>query len=152
MALSQKRNHFFISYTNLVFFFFLCISLLDKAVCIRISNQISDTVVDSPDRPLKSAVFALGSFWRSEAAFGCINGVVRTTAGYAGGTKMNPEYRNLGDHAESVQVSLLFQFEDWANVYFVIPLPPALNWAIFLISYLFWVILLNLFVLIDKLV
>ncbi|CAN6970810.1 hypothetical protein IGI04_033939 [Brassica rapa subsp. trilocularis] len=83
---------------------FLYISLLDKTVSIRLSNQISDPVVDSPDRPLKSAVFALGSFWRSEAAFGCINGVVRTTAGYSGGTKVNPEYRKLGDHAESVQV------------------------------------------------
>ncbi|KAF2573581.1 hypothetical protein F2Q70_00001040 [Brassica cretica] len=82
----------------------LYISLLDKTVSIRLSNQISDPVVDSPDRPLKSAVFALGSFWRSEAAFGCINGVVRTTAGYSGGTKVNPEYRKLGDHAESVQV------------------------------------------------
>lgn len=87
---------------------FLYISLLDKTVSIRLSNQISDPVVDSPDRPLKSAVFALGSFWRSEAAFGCINGVVRTTAGYSGGTKVNPEYRKSGDHAESVQVSLSF--------------------------------------------
>lgn len=83
---------------------FFSISLLDKTASIRISNQISDAVVDSPDRPLKSAVFALGSFWRSEAAFGCIDGVVRTTSGYSGGTKTNPEYRKLGDHAESVQV------------------------------------------------
>ncbi|KAF8100122.1 hypothetical protein N665_0230s0009 [Sinapis alba] len=99
MASSEKRNLFF----NL-FFIFFSTSLLNKAVCIRISNQISDPIADSPDRPLKSAVFALGSFWRSEAVFGCIKGVVRTTAGYAGGTKTNPEYRKLGDHAESVQV------------------------------------------------
>jgi len=57
--------------------------------------------------PLKIAVFALGSFWRSEAVFGCLNGVVRTTVGYAGGSKPNPEYRSLGDHAESVQVLAL---------------------------------------------
>lgn len=36
--------------------------------------------------------------------FGCLNGVVRTTVGYAGGSKSNPEYRSLADHAESVQV------------------------------------------------
>lgn len=54
--------------------------------------------------PLKTAVFALGSFWRSEAAFGCLNGVVRTSAGYAGGSKLNPEFRSLADHAESVQI------------------------------------------------
>lgn len=114
MALSEKKKKkkkicFFIPYTNLIVLFF-CISLLDKAVCIRISSQISDPFVDSPDRPLKSAVFALGSFWRSEAAFGCINGVVRTSAGYAGGNKANPEFRNLGDHAESVQVLVFLPF------------------------------------------
>jgi peptide-methionine (S)-S-oxide reductase len=51
-----------------------------------------------------TAVFALGSFWRSEAAFGCLPGVIRTSVGYAGGSKANPEYRNLADHAECVKV------------------------------------------------
>ncbi|XP_006655768.2 peptide methionine sulfoxide reductase A5 [Oryza brachyantha] len=51
-----------------------------------------------------TAVFALGSFWRSEAAFGCLPGVIRTSVGYAGGSKASPEYRNLGDHAECVKV------------------------------------------------
>ncbi|KMT09539.1 hypothetical protein BVRB_6g130010 [Beta vulgaris subsp. vulgaris] len=61
--------------------------------------------VTPPDnQPLKTAIFALGSFWRSEAVFGCLNGVVRTTVGYSGGTKLNPEFRSLADHAESVQI------------------------------------------------
>jgi peptide-methionine (S)-S-oxide reductase len=30
--------------------------------------------------------------------------VVRTRVGYAGGTKQSPTYRNLGDHAETIQV------------------------------------------------
>lgn len=30
--------------------------------------------------------------------------MVRTRVGYAGGTKDNPTYRNLGDHAESIQI------------------------------------------------
>ncbi|XP_068646618.1 peptide methionine sulfoxide reductase A5-like [Aristolochia californica] len=30
--------------------------------------------------------------------------MLRTSVGYAGGTKVNPEFRNLGDHAEAVQV------------------------------------------------
>uniref|UniRef100_A0A453QLA7 Peptide methionine sulfoxide reductase A5 n=3 Tax=Triticinae TaxID=1648030 RepID=A0A453QLA7_AEGTS len=51
-----------------------------------------------------TAVFALGSFWRSEAVFGCLHGVLRTSVGYAGGSKANPEYRNLADHAECVKV------------------------------------------------
>ncbi|KDO71153.1 hypothetical protein CISIN_1g025993mg [Citrus sinensis] len=78
--------------------------LTDTALCIRFPDRVSTSINDELGRPLKAAVFALGSFWRSEAVFGCLNGVVRTTVGYAGGSKTNPEFRNLGDHAESVQV------------------------------------------------
>eukprot|EP00246_Nothoceros_aenigmaticus_P017514 TRINITY_DN8607_c0_g1_i1.p1 TRINITY_DN8607_c0_g1~~TRINITY_DN8607_c0_g1_i1.p1 ORF type:complete len:238 (-),score=39.81 TRINITY_DN8607_c0_g1_i1:452-1165(-) len=52
----------------------------------------------------RTAVFALGSFWKAEAAFGCLEGVVRTTAGYSGGSKLNPDYHSIGDHAEAVEV------------------------------------------------
>ncbi|KAL4379372.1 hypothetical protein GQ457_02G006900 [Hibiscus cannabinus] len=82
----------------------LYISCADKAFSIRIPDRASTTPRELSDQSLKTAVFALGSFWRSEAVFGCFNGVVRTTSGYAGGSKINPEYRSLGDHAESVKV------------------------------------------------
>ncbi|XP_074308601.1 peptide methionine sulfoxide reductase A5 [Silene latifolia] len=65
---------------------------------IRIPDRVPEPAT------LKMAVFSLGCFWRSEAVFGCLNGVVRTTVGYCGGSKPNPEYRSLADHAESVQV------------------------------------------------
>ncbi|CAI9110911.1 OLC1v1011012C1 [Oldenlandia corymbosa var. corymbosa] len=70
---------------------------------IRFSSRTSDNPIIANEQ-LQTAIFALGSFWRSEAVFGCLDGVVRTTAGYAGGSKPNPEYRSLGDHAESVQI------------------------------------------------
>ncbi|KAL4644242.1 hypothetical protein ACB092_02G150400 [Castanea dentata] len=90
---------------NLLIFLLLTICVIDKAQCIRIPDRISEPTRDPPSQqPLKTAVFALGSFWRSESVFGCLNGVVRTTVGYAGGSKSNPEYRSLADHAESVQV------------------------------------------------
>ncbi|CAI0461685.1 unnamed protein product [Linum tenue] len=82
----------------------LTISLSNQAFGIRLPDRISSTTRDAPSEPLKSAVFALGSFWRSEAVFGCLDGVVRTTVGYSGGSKPNPEYRSLADHAECVQV------------------------------------------------
>jgi len=83
----------------------LILAVADKAHSIRVPDRISEPARDPPSgQPLKTVVFALGSFWRSEAVFGCFNGVVRTTVGYAGGSKLNPEYRSLGDHAESVQV------------------------------------------------
>lgn len=88
--------------------FFLIFLLFGKSYCIRIPNRIAEPIkIPSTHQSLKTAVFALGSFWRSEAVFGCLDGVVRTTVGYAGGTKQNPEYRSLGDHAESVRVRAL---------------------------------------------
>ncbi|XP_047317484.1 peptide methionine sulfoxide reductase A5 [Impatiens glandulifera] len=71
---------------------------------IRFPDPNSRFSGDISTHPLKTAFFALGSFWRSEAIFGCLDGVVRTSVGYAGGSKINPEYRNLRDHAETVQV------------------------------------------------
>ncbi|KAK4346919.1 hypothetical protein RND71_033258 [Anisodus tanguticus] len=85
--------------TNYCRFLFTIILLaLNPVLSIRFPDRIAS------NQPLQTAVFALGSFWRSEASFGCFNGIVRTTVGYAGGSKANPEYRNLADHAECVQV------------------------------------------------
>lgn len=53
---------------------------------------------------LETATFGLGCFWGSEASFGGIEGVYRTSVGYAGGTKPDPTYYSLGDHTETVQV------------------------------------------------
>lgn len=39
-----------------------------------------------------------------DAQFGHLEGVIRTRSGYAGGTKANPSYYDLGDHSEAVQV------------------------------------------------
>lgn len=80
----------------------------NSVLSIRIPDRISVPLDVAPGPTLKIAVFALGSFWRSEAVFGCLNGVVRTAAGYTGGSRPNPEYRSLGDHAECVQVVILF--------------------------------------------
>lgn len=52
----------------------------------------------------KTATFGLGCFWSPDAAFGAVDGVVRTRVGYAGGTKSEPSYDVLGDHTEVVQV------------------------------------------------
>ncbi|OYR47642.1 peptide-methionine (S)-S-oxide reductase [Halorubrum sp. Hd13] len=51
-----------------------------------------------------TATFGIGCFWGPDAQFGAMDGVVRTRVGYAGGTKLDPTYRSLGDHTEVVQV------------------------------------------------
>ncbi|MFN6947100.1 MAG: peptide-methionine (S)-S-oxide reductase MsrA [Cytophagaceae bacterium] len=53
------------------------------------------------------ATFAMGCFWKPDALFGGIEGVVRTRVGYAGGTSPNPRYNNIGDHMECVQIDFV---------------------------------------------
>ncbi|XP_027345543.1 peptide methionine sulfoxide reductase A5 isoform X1 [Abrus precatorius] len=112
-----ETKHYYVGkvFTILLVFF------LGNAHCIRFPDRVSQPGRDPPDQQrLQVAVFALGSFWRSEAVFGCIPGVIRTTVGYAGGSKSNPEYRSLGDHAESVQVEYdpqLISFRDLLDVF-----------------------------------
>ncbi|MFW6144057.1 MAG: peptide-methionine (S)-S-oxide reductase MsrA [Candidatus Natronoplasma sp.] len=50
------------------------------------------------------ATFSMGCFWGPDALFGSLAGVVSTIVGYAGGDTKDPNYRNLGDHTETVMV------------------------------------------------
>jgi len=55
------------------------------------------------------ATFAGGCFWCEEAAFDPVEGVLSTTSGYTGGTKVDPTYHEVSaggtGHAESVEVT-----------------------------------------------
>ncbi|WP_224995822.1 peptide-methionine (S)-S-oxide reductase MsrA [Cesiribacter sp. SM1] len=53
---------------------------------------------------LETATFSMGCFWSPDAIFGCMEGVVSTRVGYAGGSTENPTYKQLEDHIETVQV------------------------------------------------
>ncbi len=52
----------------------------------------------------ETATFGMGCFWGPDARFGSLPGVLRTRVGYAGGTTVNPVYRQMGDHTETVQI------------------------------------------------
>jgi len=56
----------------------------------------------------KSIVFGGGCFWCTEAVFAMLKGVIRTTAGYAGGNTSNPSYEEVSEfntgHAEVLQI------------------------------------------------
>jgi peptide-methionine (S)-S-oxide reductase len=61
-----------------------------------------------PTGTLQKATFAGGCFWCMEHPFDELPGVISVTAGYTGGHKKNPTYKEVSaggtGHAESVQV------------------------------------------------
>ena len=132
---TMKLSDRILLYSRFVFFFVLwSILMADVALSIRFPNQISQNHPnDLPNRTLKTAVFALGSFWRSEAVFGCLDGVVRTAVGYAGGSKTNPVFvwllwkfkSNLGpEKANSSSQLCSFQFSSLVEFNYI---PQNLN-------------------------
>ena len=56
----------------------------------------------------ETAVFAAGCFWGVEAAFGQLEGVLKTSSGFTGGTLKNPSYEEVcadkTGHAEAVRI------------------------------------------------
>lgn len=73
----------------------------------------------------ETATFGMGCFWGPEARFGSLPGVLRTRVGYAGGTTLNPVYRQMGDHSETLQIDFdpaVLPYEEilrhfWGNHY-----------------------------------
>ena len=56
----------------------------------------------------EKAYFAAGCFWKVQYIFSKVPGVIKTRAGYTGGNKPNPSYKEVCNdntgHAETVQV------------------------------------------------
>ncbi len=69
---------------------------------------------------LQTATFAMGCFWSPDAEFGAMRGVWRTRVGYTGGSTDAPEYHNLADHTEAVQIDFdpaVFSFDKLAELF-----------------------------------
>ncbi|WP_274651274.1 peptide-methionine (S)-S-oxide reductase MsrA [Paenibacillus humicola] len=56
------------------------------------------------DNNISTVTLGMGCFWGPDALFGQLRGIIRTRVGYAGGTLIDPTYRQLGDHTETVEM------------------------------------------------
>ncbi len=71
---------------------------------------------------VQTALFAGGCFWCMEKPFEKLDGVASVVSGYAGGTTVNPTYKNYGQggHVEVVQISYdstKVSYDELLNVY-----------------------------------
>jgi peptide methionine sulfoxide reductase msrA/msrB len=88
-----------------------------------------------PDDPrLKTAVFAGGCFWCTEAVFEQLDGVADVTSGYTGGSKETATYKQtssgLTGHAEAIRVRYdpkRISYGELLNVFFDSHDPTQLN-------------------------
>jgi peptide-methionine (S)-S-oxide reductase len=83
---------------------------------------------------VETATFGTGCFWCTEAIFEQLNGVVKVTSGYMGGSVKNPTYKQVctGEtgHAECVQVvyePAKITFDELLKVFFEVHDPTSLN-------------------------
>lgn len=83
---------------------FLLISMLILNISTVNAEMTASIDKRMQDIETKTAAFALGCFWGPDAAFGAMDGVVRTRVGYSGGSTENPTYRSIGDHTETVEI------------------------------------------------
>ncbi|CAN5647324.1 peptide-methionine (S)-S-oxide reductase MsrA [soil metagenome] len=83
----------------------------------------------------RSVVFAGGCFWCSEAVFEKLEGVTDVVSGYAGGTKAQATYEQVGSgktrHAESIRITYdpsKISYAQLLQVLFTVFEPTALNY------------------------
>jgi peptide-methionine (S)-S-oxide reductase len=83
---------------------------------------------------LQTAIFGAGCFWSQEALFKELKGVISATPGYAGGSKANPTYEEVGSgatgHAETIKIEFdpaQITYHDLLEVFFFAHDPTALN-------------------------
>jgi peptide-methionine (S)-S-oxide reductase len=90
--------------------------------------------LDSGYEGFEKAYFAGGCFWCTEASFYRITGVEEAWSGYAGGSEINPTYKEvsagLTSHAEAIVVYYdpkVRTYEELLDVFFVAHDPTTLN-------------------------
>jgi methionine-S-sulfoxide reductase len=79
---------------------------------------------------MKKIVLGGGCFWCTEAVFQQVKGVEKVVSGYGGGTTDSPNYSNIGDHAEVIEISYdesVISLSELLEVFFSVHNPTTLN-------------------------
>ena len=78
------------------------------AACSQADTPATDATTQSTSGKTETAIFAGGCFWCMEHPFDELPGVISTTSGYTGGSKVDPAYEQVSSgttgHAESMKV------------------------------------------------
>ncbi|RLD29379.1 MAG: peptide-methionine (S)-S-oxide reductase [Bacteroidetes bacterium] len=85
-------------------------------------------------KPFKTAIFAGGCFWCTEAVFNRIEGVKQVISGYTGGFIKNPAYREVCEgrtgHAEATKIIFdqdKVSYQELLEIFFMTHNPTTLN-------------------------
>jgi peptide-methionine (S)-S-oxide reductase len=98
------------------------------------SSTLHDTDMENNGDGSKTAVFAGGCFWCTEAIFSQMKGVLKVISGYSGGNVADPTYKQvctgLTGHAECTQIRYdphLVTFGELLEVFWMTHDPTTLN-------------------------
>ncbi|HVU54526.1 MAG TPA: peptide-methionine (S)-S-oxide reductase MsrA [Puia sp.] len=101
-------------------------------VYIILSITVSSAFAGAPTTD--TATFATGCFWCTEATFKLIHGVVKVTAGFAGGHTVNPSYEQVctgtTGHAETCNIVFdpkEVSYDELLSAFFTAHDPTQLN-------------------------
>lgn len=107
---------------------------MKKRVFIVILLSLLINMVSAKNNKFEKATFGAGCFWGVEDAFMQIEGVMKTTAGYLGGTMKHPTYKDIcynnTGHAEVVEIVFdpeIVSYESLLSLFWGIHNPTLLN-------------------------
>ncbi len=109
-----------------------CVSNAEKNTG-KINNMDTSTSASTMAKT-DTATFGTGCFWCTEAIFQQVEGVIKVTSGYSGGTKENPTYKEVctgtTGHAECLNIvydPAKVSFDELLEIFWQVHDPTTLN-------------------------